>query len=322
MPANRIRRYLRHGLLPQLAVFESVARLGSFTRAADDLFIAQPTVSIQMKKLSETLGVALFEQSGKKPILTDAGRELAAACKDIFERLEHIEERLIGLRDLEHGRLRIASTSFGKYFIPRLLGEFCELHPNIEVAMHIDNLRTLRQRIQENADDLYVMSTLPPEPELVAHPVLETPIRVYAPAGHRLAHKQSISFPELTEDHFLLREAGASTRRIVQAQSEAHGIALRVRMELASDEAVKQSVIAGLGIALLPQTIVDAEGDCAALSPLDVVGFPVMQHWHLAYQRDKILPKVAMAFIEFVLAKTAANSAAVDAPPVRQAASR
>jgi DNA-binding transcriptional LysR family regulator len=299
-----------------------VARLGSFTRAADDLFIAQPTVSIQMKKLSETLGVALFEQSGKKPILTDAGRELAAACKDIFERLEHIEERLIGLRDLEHGRLRIASTSFGKYFIPRLLGKFCELHPNIEVAMHIDNLRTLRQRIQENADDLYVMSTLPPEPELVAHPVLETPIRVYAPAGHRLAHKQSISFPELTEDHFLLREAGASTRRIVQAQSEAHGIALRVRMELGSDEAVKQSVIAGLGIALLPQTIVDAEGDCAALSPLDVVGFPVMQHWHLAYQRDKILPKVAMAFIEFVLAKTAANSAAVDAPPVRQAASR
>jgi DNA-binding transcriptional LysR family regulator len=93
-------------------------------------------------------------------------------------------------------------------------------------------------------------------------------------------------------------------------------------MELGSDEAVKQSVIAGLGIALLPQTIVDAEGDCAALSPLDVVGFPVMQHWHLAYQRDKILPKVAMAFIEFVLAKTAANSAAVDAPPVRQAASR
>jgi len=313
---------MRHGLLPQLAVFETVARLGSFTRAAEELFVAQPTVSIQMKKLSETLGVALFEQSGKKPILTDAGRELAAACRDIFERLEHIEERLMGLRDLEHGRLRIASTSFGKYFIPRLLGEFCELHPNIEVAMHIDNLRTLRQRIQENVDDLYVMSTLPPEPELVTHPVLETPIRVYAPAGHRHAHKQSISFPELAEDHFLLREAGASTRRIVQGQSEAHGIALRVRMELASDEAVKQSVIAGLGVALLPQTLVDAEGAGGSLCPLDVVGFPVMQHWHLAYRRDKILPKVAMAFIEFVLEKTAANPEAVVAAPVRQTASR
>lgn len=322
MPVNRIRRYLRHGLLPQLAVFQSVARLGSFTRAADELFIAQPTVSIQMKKLSETLGVPLFEQSGKKPILTDAGRELAAACKDIFERLEQIEERLIGLRDLEHGRLRIAATNFGKYFIPKLLGEFCVLHPNIEVAMHIDNLRTLRQRIQENADDLYVMSTLPPEPDLVAHPVLETPIRVYAPAGHRLARNRRISFAQLAEDHFVLREAGASTRRIVQAQSEAHGIALRVRMELASDEAVKQSVIAGLGIGLLPQTIVDAEGSDGALCPLDVVGFPIMQQWHLAYQRDKTLPKVATAFIEFVRGKSPGSTVPVDAAPSRQAAHR
>lgn len=322
MPANRIRRYLRHGLLPQLAVFQSVARLGSFTRAADELFIAQPTVSIQMKKLSETLGVPLFEQSGKKPILTDAGRELAAACKDIFERLEQVEERLVGLRDLEHGRLRIASTSFGKYFIPKLLGEFCELHPNIEVALHIDSLRTLRQRIQNNDDDLYVMSTLPPEPELVAHPVLETPIRIYAPAGHRLAPKRRIPFSELADEHFILREVGASTRRIVQAQSEAHGTALRVRMELASDEAVKQSVIAGLGIALLPQTIVDAEGPGGSPCPLDVIDFPVMQQWHLAYQRDKTLPKVATAFIEFVLEKTRSGSAASHGAPIRQAAAR
>jgi DNA-binding transcriptional LysR family regulator len=322
MPANRIRRFLRHGLLPQLAVFQTVARLGSFTRAADELFIAQPTVSIQMKKLSETLGVPLFEQSGKKPILTDAGRELAAACKDIFERLERIEERLTGLRDLEHGRLRIASTSFGKYFVPRLLARFCEQHPNIEVGLHIDNLRSLRQRIQDKSDDLYVMSALPQDLELVAHPVLETPIRVYAPAGHPLAQQRRIAFADLAQEHFLLREAGASTRRIVQARSEAHDIGLRVRMELGSDEAVKQSVMAGLGIALLPQTLVDAEGG-NALCPLDVEGFPVMQTWHLAYERDKTLPKVATAFIEFVLEHTAARAADADAEePRHRAASR
>jgi len=303
MPANRIRRYLRHGLLPQLSVFEAVARLGSFTRAAEELFVAQPTVSIQMKKLSETLGVPLFEQSGKRPILTDAGRELAAACRDIFDRLEQVEERLAGLRDLDHGRLRIAAASFGKYFIPRLLGEFCQRHPNIEVAMHIDNWRGIRQRLQENADDIYVLSNLPVEPELTAHPVLKSPIQVYAPANHRLEHVRAIPFSALAEETFLLRETGSATRRITQETCERHGISPRVRMELGSDEAVKQSVLAGLGIALLPRQIAELEGGAAGLCTLDVEGFPVLQQWYIAYQRDKQLPRVAAAFIDFVRAR-------------------
>lgn len=302
MPATRIRRYLRHGLLPQLAVFETIARLGSFTRAAEELFVAQPTVSIQMKKLSETLGVPLFEQSGKRPILTDAGRELAAACRDIFDRLGQVEERLIGLRDLDHGRLRIAASSFGKYFIPRLLGEFCQRHPNIEVAMHIDNLRGIRQRLQENADDIYVLSSLPAEPELTAHPILTSPVCVYAPANHRLAERSQIAFAELAEEMFLLRETGSATRRIAQELCTKHGITPKVRMELASDEALKQSVMAGLGIALLPAQIVDADGPASGMRRLDVVDFPVMRQWYIAYQRDKQLPRVASAFIEFACA--------------------
>lgn len=322
MPANRIRRYLRHGLLPQLAVFETVARLGSFTRAAEELFVAQPTVSIQMKKLSETLGVPLFEQSGKRPILTDAGRELAAACRDIFDRLEQVEERLIGLRDLDHGRLHIATTSFGKYFIPKLLGEFCERHPNIEVAMHIDNWRGIRQRLQENADDIYVLSNLPTEPELTVHPLLTSPIQVFAPAGHRLANARAVAFGDLAEEFFLLREPGSTTRRIAQELCERHGIAARVRMELASDEAVKQSVMAGLGIALLPQQIVERESDGARLCMLDVEGFPVMRQWHIAYQRDKQLPRVASAFIEFVCARAEPQTGSGRALAARRTASR
>lgn len=322
MPATRIRRYMRHGLLPQLAVFETVARLGSFTRAAEELFVAQPTVSIQMKKLSETLGVPLFEQSGKKPIMTDAGRELAAACRDIFDRLEQVEERLLGLRDLDHGRLRIASSSFGKYFIPRLLGEFCKQHPNIEVAMHIDNWRGIRQRLQENADDIYVLSNLPTEPELTAHPVLATPIQVFAPADHRLAKARSIPFSELANEFFLLREPGSATRRIAQELCERHGIAARVRMELASDEAVKQSVSAGLGIALLPQQIVELDSAGARLCMLDIEGFPVTRQWYIAYQRDKQLPSVASAFIEFACAQTESPTDKERVVPIANAAAR
>ena len=304
MAGTRIRRYLRHGLLPQLAVFEAVSRLGSYTRAAEELFVAQPTVSIQMKKLSETLGVPLFEQSGKRPILTDAGRELAAACHDIFGRLEQVEERLLGLRDLDHGRLRIAASSFGKYFIPRLLGEFCRRHPKIEVSMHIDNWRGIRQRIQENADDLYVLSNLPQEPELTAYPLLVDPIEVFAATDHPLAAERSISFGRLADEPFLLREPGSATRRIAQELCAQNGITPRVRMELASDEAVKQSVIAGLGIALLPRRIVGTGRDDEQVCVLDVEGFPVVRQWYITHQRGKQLPRVASAFLDFARANT------------------
>jgi len=308
MAATRIRRYLRHGLLPQLAVFEAVSRLGSYTRAAEELFIAQPTVSIQMKKLSETLGVPLFEQSGKRPILTDAGRELAAACHDIFGRLEQVEERLLGLRDLDHGRLRIAASSFGKYFIPRLLGEFCRRHPNIEVSMHIDNWRGIRSRIQQNADDLYVLSNLPQDQELVTYPLLVDPIEIFAPPNHPLSAERAIPFARLAEEHFLLREPGSATRRIAQEVCALHGITPRVRMELASDEAVEQSVIAGLGIALLPERIVRGSGHEPAVCRLDVEGFPVVRQWYIVHQRGKQLPRVASAFLEFARANVDAES--------------
>jgi len=317
MPGTRIRRYLRHGLLPQLAVFEAVARLGSYTRAAEELFVAQPTVSIQMKKLSETLGVPLFEQSGKRPILTDAGRELAAACHDIFSRLEQVEERLIGLRDLDHGRLRIAASSFGKYFIPRLLGEFCRRHPKIEVSMHIDNWRGIRQRIQEYADDLYVLSNLPQEPELTAYPLLVDPIEVFAAADHPLAGERSISFGRLADEPFVLREPGSATRRIAQELCAQNGITPRVRMELASDEAVKQSVIAGLGIALLPRRIVSSGRDDEHVCVLDVEGFPVVRQWYIAHQRGKQLPRVASAFLDFARANADTELLTATAPPTR-----
>jgi DNA-binding transcriptional LysR family regulator len=161
MPRSRIRRYLRHGMLPQLAVFEAVCRLGSYTRAAEELCIAQPTVSTQMKKLADTLGVPLVESNGKRFAMTDAGRELAAACQDIFLRLERVEERLVALRGLERGRLRVAASSAAKEFMTRLLGRFCARYPTIEVSLHIDNWQGMRTRLRENEDDLYVLLTVP-----------------------------------------------------------------------------------------------------------------------------------------------------------------
>jgi len=297
MPRSRIRRYLRHGMLPQLAVFDAVCRHASYTRAAEELCIAQPTVSTQMKKLIDTLGVPLVEASGKRFALTEAGRELAHACKDIFQRLEGLEERLVGLRTLEHGRLRVGVSSAAKDLMTRLLGRFCTCYPNIEVALHIDNWRGLRQRLRENEDDLYVLLTLPEEPELLAHPFRAHRIELYAPANHRLAGMRNLDPLQLQQEPFLLREPGSATRRIAEEFCAQWKIVPRVRMELSSNEAIEQAVRAGLGIAFLSH---DVAGDDPALKPLDVPGLPVVQPWLIAYAAGRPLPQVGAAFLQYV----------------------
>jgi DNA-binding transcriptional LysR family regulator len=293
---------MRHGMMPQLAVFEAVGRLGSFTRAAEELFMAQPTVSIHIKKLSETLGLTLIEQVGKKLVLTEAGRELSQACQDIFGRLSTMEDKLAGLRDLDHGRLRIAVSSAGKYFVPRLLGGFCARHPNIEVAMHVDNWTGIRARMQEFADDLYILSMVPQSVELKAYPVLPNPIEVFAPANHPLAKARNIAFAQLADEPFILRESGSATRRITQELFAKYDITPRVRLELASNEAIKQAVIAGLGIALLSRYIVGLDIHNPGLCTLDVQNFPVMQQWFVVHPAGKQLPQVASAFLDHIRA--------------------
>jgi DNA-binding transcriptional LysR family regulator len=289
-------------MLPQLAVFEAVSRLGSYTRAAEELFLAQPTVSLQMKKLAEALGVPLLQQAGKRVLLTDAGRELAGACKDIFARLAHVENRLTGLRGLDHGRLRIAVSGESKYFMPGLLSGFCDRHPSIEVSMHIDNWRGMRQRIQDSADDLYVLTTLPPEPELCAYPLLPNPIAIYASAAHPLAAERSIAASRLAAVPFILREPGSASRRLADEWLERHAIMARVRMELGSNEAIKQAVLAGSGIAFLSRYLAELDGPDTGLRALDVEGFPIMQQWFIAHPAGRCLSKVASAFLDYARA--------------------
>jgi DNA-binding transcriptional LysR family regulator len=308
MPKSRIRRYIRHGMLPQLAVFEAVCRLGSYTRAAEELFIAQPTVSTQMKKLADTLGVALVVQNGKRLEITPAGRELAAACADIFGRLERVEERLLALRNTEHGRLRVAGSSAAKHFLPRLLGRFCERHPSVEASLHIDNWRGMRSRIRQGEDDLYVLSNPPQEPELCAYPILPHPIGLYAPAGHRLAGVRPVDPALLAKESFILREPGSATRRIAEELCARWGIEPRVRMELSSNEAIEQAVQQGLGIAFLSCHGLRAADAAEGLCALEVPGLPVMQQWFIAHAKARSLSRTAAAFLDYVRANAAAEA--------------
>lgn len=300
MPQSNIRRYLKHGTLPQLSVFEAVARHGSFTRAAEELYMAQPTVSVQMRKLTEMVGLPLFEQLGKKTYLTEAGRELQSVCHEMFQTLGRAEDTFSNLRGLKAGRLRLAVSTTGKYFAPRLLAEFVKLNTGVDVSLQIHNRETLIARLANNDDDLYIFANPPTDQEIVTQTILPNPMVVYARTDHPLAGQKKIPFKQLAEEAFLIREPGSGTRMVAQAAFESRGFKPKVRMELSTNEAVKQAILAGLGISILSRYTLGLDTEQKQLCALDVEGFPIQRNWQFVYPVGKQLSVTAQAFMEFV----------------------
>lgn len=294
-----IHRYLKHGTLPQLRAFEASARLGSLTRAAQELHMAQPTASLQLKKLSETIGLPLFEQVGKRIYLTDAGRRLHAGCHEVFRALAAIEESLAEMRTLDSGRLRLAVSSTGKSFAPRLLGAFLQRHPGIETSLQVHNRQTLLARLASNEDDLYLFADAPQVEGVVTQELLPNPLVVLARDDHPLAGVKNISFERLAGEAFLVREEGSGTRRRLMRLFAEHGLAPRIRMELGTDEAIKEAILAGLGVTIMSRHTFGLDPESSRYVCLDVDGFPLENHWYFAYPVGKQLSSVVRAFLDF-----------------------
>ena len=299
MPRNKIRRYLKHGTLPQISVFEAVARLGSYTKAAEELYMAQPTVSVQMKKLSETVGLPLVEQIGKRVHLTEAGRAVHAASNNLFATLAELETQLANIRGMSTGRLQLAVSTTGKYFAPRVLAEFVKLYPGIEVSLQIHNRSTLLERMAQNLDDLYIFASPPGDSDVVTQAILPNPMVPYAAADHLLAKEKNIPFARFAEEPFLMREAGSGTRMIAREIFAEHGLEPKVRMELSTNEAIKQAIIAGLGVSIMSRYTLGLDVTHEQLAVLDVEGFPVERSWVFAYPVGKQLPVLAQGFMDF-----------------------
>lgn len=291
---------LRHATLHQLRIFHAVAQHGSFARAAEALHLSPPTLSLQVKQLSETVGQPLFEQLGKKIYLTAAGQTLAAACADIDTRLERLGEDLAALQGVERGQLRLAILTTVKYTVPKLLGGFCAAHPGIEVAMVVGNREKLLQRLASNEDDLYIMGQPPEQMDVLSEPFADNPLVLVAPPGHPLVGKKRIAPERLRNEPFILREPGSGTRLTSERFFAGHGIALKNRLEVGSNEAIKQTVAGGLGLAVLSAHTVTAELALGELVQLDVKGFPLIRHWHVVVPRGKRLSAAATAFREWL----------------------
>ncbi len=292
---------LRHATLRQLQIFEAIVRSGSFTAAAEELHLTQPTVSIQIRKLREALGLTLFEQIGRKIFPTAAGQALYTACREILSSLSHLEMNLAEMQGMQRGRLRIAAVTTTEYFAPSILGQFAKLYPNIDLSLEVVNLDYLYARLAKNEDDLYLVGTVHAAENLTIYPFAANPLVVIAAADHPLSQQKNIPLSALANEPFLMREAGSGSREAALRVFEEAGIRPKIRMALGSNEAIKRAVAGGLGIAVTSLYLLYAEGLAGSVVVLDVERFPLMRQWHIVYPIGKELSIVARTFLHFVL---------------------
>lgn len=295
---------MRRLTLRQFRVFEAVARHLSFSRAAEELHLSQPAVSMQVRGIETILGLRLTEQLGKKIFLTEAGREVLHASQAITARLDDLQANLAQLRGMESGRLNIAVTSTVNAVATDILARFRSRHPGVSIHLDVSNRAEVLDLLASNRTDLAIMGQVPENLGLEATRFMDNPLVVIAPPDHPLARRKSVSVEELAAESFLVREAGSGTRGAMERFFAARGLEIRSSMEMSSNEAVKQAVQAGLGLGILSLQTLDMELALKRLAVLKVEGFPIMRHWYVVHRADKRLSPAAQAFKSFVLIKT------------------
>lgn len=292
---------IRNATFRQLQVFESIARNGSFTEAAGELHLTQPTLSMQVKKLSSIVGMPLYEQIGKRITLTAVGEELLKTARAVFVSLDEFQMTISDIKGVKTGNLNLAGVTTTEYFAPRILGDFCKKYPGINVTLEVTNRRRVLERLSENCDDIYIVGQTPTGPGIHAIPFLTNPLVILASPNHPLADKKNIPVEALARDNFIMRERGCGTFLTMDRMVKDRNVQFRSSMALGSNEAIKQAVIGELGISMLSIYALTHEINSGELVLLDVEGFPVNDEWFICFPEGKKLSVVAEVFSEYML---------------------
>lgn len=288
-----------HWTLRQLRIFEAVAEHGSYTHAARALHLTQPAVSMQLRQLEERIGLPLFDRRGKRLHLTEAGRALQRYAVQVRLSLEEAELVIDELRGLKRGLLRLTVASTANYFAPRLLAEFCHRHPGVDVRLHVTNRAGLLEEIETGEADMLIMGR-PPSEDLIAIPFLDNPLVVIAPVDHPWSGRKRIPLHEVAKERFIVREEGSGTRAAVERFLAKHDIVRPHGMEMNSSEAIKQAVMAKLGLGIVSMHTLEMELAMNRLCVLDVEGFPIVRKWYIVHHEGRRHSRIATEFIRFV----------------------
>ncbi|MGE4404050.1 LysR family transcriptional regulator [Pseudomonas sp.] len=286
--------------LRQLQVFRAVCESRSYSRAAEEMALTQPAVSLQIRQLEELVGQPLFEYVGKKLYLTDAAEALQRASTDIFGRLDSLDMQLSDLQGSLQGQLNLAVESSAKYITPHLFAAFRRLHPEVSLQLVVVNHAQAVRRLNLSRDDLLIMSQVPADMPLDFLPFLNNPIVAVAPPEHPLCARGELQLQALTAYPLLVRESGSGTRKACEEychQKRAHFAQI---LEIGSLDAQREAVIAGLGLALLPRHAVYQELAQGLLRELPVAELPLFRSWCAVNLRGRRLSPVAQAFLGFL----------------------
>lgn len=290
-----------HITMRQLQVFESVARHLSFTRAAEELHLTQPAVSMQVKQLEAMVELSLFEQLGKKIHLTDAGQTILHHSRTMISQLGEIERDVNRMKGIEGSRLKICISSTVNYFATRLLSQFHKRYQDVKIDLEVINRDELIARLEANEPDLVLMGLPPARLDVQATPFMDNPLILVANPQHALAGKREVGIEALNGESFMIREEGSNTRAAMLALFDQHRIKPGQTTQLSSNETIKQNVEAGLGLAVVSAHTVELELKAKRLVSLAVAHFPLIRQWYVCHRRGKRLSKTASVFQDFVI---------------------
>lgn len=290
-----------HLTLQQLKLFESVFRNNSFTRAAEELHLTQPAISIQLKRLENQVGLPLFEHVGKKIFPSIAGKAMYDASLDILNRVSELNLHIEELKGIVKGPLQMSVVTTAKYFMPLLLGKFLKDYPEVEPKLKFTNRACVIEYLMQNQDDFVVMGQVPSGNEFETYPFLENILVTVAPPDHPLVNQKNVTLKMLTKERFIIREAESGTRIVIDQLMEANGLQIEPYMELGSSEAIKQGVMAGLGLAVLSLHSLRLERDAGKIAILDVEKFPLNRRWYAVHLKGKNLSLTAKTFLNYIL---------------------
>lgn len=288
----------------QLKLFLALADTGSVSRAARECHVTQPTASMQLKEVSDSVGVPIYEVISRRVHLTDAGRDLARTARSIADDWAAFEQRIDATKGLTRGKLRVAVVSTAKYFVPRLLGTFCARYPDIDISLEVLNRDGVVQRLRDNQDDLYIMSMPPTDIDLEDQIFMPNPLVVIAASSHPLAGRRDLEPDDLSKQRFILRERGSGTRMAIDAHFKRLKFKPNLRLELGSNEAIKEAVAGDLGVSVVSSYALHGHAAEQGVSVLDVRGFPIQSNWHVVRQKGKQLSPIAKVFQAHLLVES------------------
>lgn len=301
---NKNLHFSRYLTLRQLEILVAVADTGGVANAAEQLHLTQPSASMQLKKITESIGMPLYEQVGRRIELTTAGQCVVDAARKMFASLSEMDMQLNELQGMKAGKLSLSVVTTAEYFIPHLLGPFCLRYPNIEVDLQVGNSEQVLSRLHDNRDDFYFVSGAPVNSSVVSQPFIPNPIVMVAskqhPVAQNLDSNTPISWADIQQHRLILREHGSSSRNLAEEILKQQKIEPEQTMTIASNEGIKHAVMANLGLALMSTHILN-QSDREVLVELPMEGMPYEHYWDLVYSASKELSIVAKTFGDFLV---------------------